>query len=330
MCNSTKTINYYNAQDITGWQGIRSLDKHNYMITGTRIRDGILNIGPITYNPLNNYIIKYPGASSSSIYGPDAKKGTTKSILQNKSSFKLVGSYTNENDSNTYGMIYQGKLSDINNPLFYKTIVTGGKYTYVHSVMKKLAVLNYDSPAQYNTYNLPLGPGNAAIYNIKKNTLENIKYPGSITTTAYGIWHNGDNSYTICGGYSTKAVEITSIYVNGKPKPIGSSYLVDYDLCTGKFTNWTSFSSINTEAHFQGISKYDNKYQVSLDVVNGNALNGFWLEVKRSKNNFIIKKTVAITYPNSTSCTNDSVANNTVVGIAIVNDKLVSYQAKLS
>ena len=63
---------------------------------------------------------------------------------------------------------------------------------------------------------------------------------------------------------------------------------------------------------------------------NGNVLNGFWLEVKRSKNNFIIKKTVAITYPNSTSCTNDSVANNTVVGIAIVNDKLVSYQAKLS
>jgi hypothetical protein len=37
-----------------------------------------------------------------------------------------------------------------------------------------------------------------------------------------------------------------------------------------------------------------------------------------------------ITYPNSTSCTNDSVANNTVIGIDIINDKLVSYQAKLN
>ena len=33
--------------------------------------------------------------------------------------------------------------------------------------------------------------------------LTDIVYPGSTTTTAYGIWYNGGTSYTICGGYTS-------------------------------------------------------------------------------------------------------------------------------
>ncbi len=66
--------------------------------------------------------------------------------------------------------------------------------------------------------------------------LTDIVYPGSTTTTAYGIWYNGGTSYTICGGYSSNS---------NASEPIGNAYLVDYDSATGQFTNWTSFAYPN-------------------------------------------------------------------------------------
>ena len=54
---------------------------------------------------------------------------------------------------------------------------------------------------------LPDRTGHAFIYDVATSTfLPDIVYPGSTTTTAYGIWYNGGTSYTICGGYSQHRV----------------------------------------------------------------------------------------------------------------------------
>ena len=36
----------------------------------------------------------------------------------------------------------------------------------------------------------------------KQGAFTDIVFPGSISNTAYGIWDNGDGSYTIAGGFS--------------------------------------------------------------------------------------------------------------------------------
>ena len=69
----------------------------------------------------------------------------------------------------------------------------------------------------------------AFLYSVSQSKiLTDIVYPGSTTTTAYGIWYNGGTSYTICGGYYAALLEPARRRLRG--------YLVDYDSATGQFT----------------------------------------------------------------------------------------------
>src|SRR5262249_7574455 len=136
----------------------------------------------------------------------------------------------------------------LTNPGNYRTIAyPGARFTYAHSTMGGLVVGNADGPEA----NLPLGPGHAWLYDIKQGKLlPDIVYPGSTSTTAYGIWSNGGTSYTICGGYAGLEGD----------RSISRAYLVDYDSVTGVYTNWTSFQYPNGIpgqdyiTHFEGIS----------------------------------------------------------------------------
>jgi hypothetical protein len=243
----------------------------------------------------------------------------------------LVGSYKT-GDDHVYGFIYKGTVEQLSDPTKYTAIVTGAKFTYVHSVMGHFAVGNTDNPLQYGQFNLPLGPGNAFLYNTITKTHVPILY------TAYGIWHNGKNSYTICGGYSKLPVSIDSIYVNRGgvmlPKPIAHGYLVNYDSKTKQFSGWTTFDypipSFLT--HFEGISSSKpGQYEIAADVISSDfQIGGKWLQVKVDKCGFKAKKWVNLNYPESEGpLSANSVAGKAVVGIAIISDTIVPYQASI-
>jgi trimeric autotransporter adhesin len=79
--NSTSlpSITYYNAVNttdasqypISGWQGIRDGDTAGqYLISGTSSTTGILYVGSIS-GVGTSYAVNYPGASSTSVYGPN-------------------------------------------------------------------------------------------------------------------------------------------------------------------------------------------------------------------------------------------------------------------
>ena len=243
--NPVSSINFYDAnsvsmQPVSGWQGIRaSSTSGQYLITGTSGDNGLLYEGPITGAGGTSYAVNYPGSIASSVYGPNDLGG---------GELQLVGTYRTGNDV-VQGFLFQGTTADLTQSRNYRTIdYPGAQFTYVHSTMGGLAVGNADGPEA----NLPIGTGHAFLYNVAQSTIvTDIVYPGSTSTTAYGIWYNGGTSYTICGGYSTLA---------GSAGTIGRGYLVDYNAATGQFSHWASFDYPNGPVgqdfitHFEGIS----------------------------------------------------------------------------
>ena len=70
---------------VSGWQGIRAGDASGqYLITGTSDSNGLLYEGPISGVGGTSYSVNYPGADTTSVYGPDN--------LGN-GELRLVGSY---------------------------------------------------------------------------------------------------------------------------------------------------------------------------------------------------------------------------------------------
>jgi hypothetical protein len=315
------------------WQGIRQLDYNNYMIVGTYAPStGILYLGPLDGSSESVYNVNYPGATATSVYGPDNLGNGL---------IRLVGTYKTGN-GNIYGFMFSGTVGQLNDPSKYQTINNGQKYTYLHSTMGDLIVGNSDNPIQYGQYNLPLGPGNAFIYNIITKTTDYVIYPKSITNTVYGIWYNGGTSYTICGGYSETPISIDSIYENDRPKPIGHAFLVNYDSKSHKFHNWVTidYPSSNLLTHFEGISSSQlGQYELSADSIGLNlSPQASWVQIKQhiSKHSnriklgkFKVKKWVNLNYPGgSTGSTSNSVAGKSIVGIVSVNSNFIPYQAK--
>jgi len=246
-------VTYYNASGVSApvfaWQGLRGADaKGQYLISGTSGRHGLLFVGSIAGKG-RSYYVDRPGASSTSVYGPNNLGGNR---------IQLVGAYTGgqmQTDKVFYhGFLFQGTTADLPSGGSFRTIdYPGATYNFVHSTMGGLAVGNYDSPTANG-----LGPGRDYIYNIATDQfVASVVYPGSVSDTAYGIWYNGGTSYTICGGYSPQSVN----NMNDQNQPIGQGYLVDYDSATGQFSHWTSISYPNSPAgttfltHIEGISE---------------------------------------------------------------------------
>ena len=84
---------------ISGWQGIRDGDTAGqYLITGTSNATGILYVGSISGQG-TSYTVNYPGASSTSVYGPNNLGG---------GQVQLVGSYRTADSSIVNGFFFQG------------------------------------------------------------------------------------------------------------------------------------------------------------------------------------------------------------------------------
>lgn len=333
------SVTYSNADSVSmpvsGWQGIRGGDTPGeYLIAGTSGTDGLLFKGSIDGFG-TSYSVNYPDAFNTSVYGPDRLSG---------GKVRLVGVYKNEDFETAAvtvnGFLFEGTTADLTNAGKYRTInYPEAKYNYVHSTMGGLAVGNYDSPAETGTTELPLGPGHAYIYDIAQDAfLTDVAFPGSLSNTVYGIWHNGGASYTLCGGYSL----VPGNNLNDQDQPIGQAYLVDYNSATGQFSNWTSFSypgGTNFVTHFEGISSVEKGvYTLNADSAQINSTNpaqGSWVTVHRKPNgSFGEAAWVDLNYPNvdptSNVTSSNSVYGNQVVGIVLGDEGPISYQATLN
>lgn len=299
------SFKFNNAPDLLFWQGIRKFFDNYYLISGTnKLQQGVLNIGPLlNYNSENNYIISYPNSITTSVYGQN---------YIGLGVYSLVGSYKKERDDTVYGFYFKGKLSDINNQKNYFTISTGASYTYVHSTMGDILVGNYDQNLK--------SPIRAFLMIISTGKKIKIEYPGSTSNTVYGVWHNGDTSYTLCGGYSTDSFTNTDIYKNNQQLPIGKAYMVNYDIEKNKFKNWTTFTypyaKNDLVCHFEGISSSKpNVYELAADTING-ILQPSWVKVTKDKcGNFTVTQWIDFKYPVPLTITSsNSVANKALVG----------------
>jgi len=338
-------INYFNANSllvntpqgneyggISAWQGIRSLGSDIYLICGTTNPSpntgyGLIYIGNINCQNGEIYYLNIPNSSGTSVYGPnyDIDNGI----------YTFVGSYT-DIEQNIYGFVYQGNLNDLTNEsnFFYPSINQYYNTTFFHSFSNNLFVGNSgnkdknDDTVSY-------------IYDMNDLVLVKtvIKYPNSGTTTSYGIWYNGNDIYTIVGGYSPLNISINKIYRDdGIIIPIGNAFIVDYNSKTNTFFNWTSISyGDNLLTHFEGISRNSNgTYSINVDTIDLKTSllpTGYFLTIDRNdKNEFVynLSNSVKILYNEDGISSSNSVVDNKVVGLYISNDNTrISYQAEI-
>lgn len=171
---------------------------------------------------------------SINLYGPNSNSNGT---------ITVVGSYNTFESSTSFGLLYQGNINDGNNPNNWKTLMPASAIsTILHSNMGGLAAGNYNingDPA-----------GKSFIYEIATESYTYIHKPNTTESsiTIYGIWWNGQNSYTIAGGYSI---------LNESGLDIG--FVADYNSITHEVSNWTDYyynnlSGDNIISHFEGIT----------------------------------------------------------------------------
>lgn len=321
------SIDYFKSDGVSApsapfWQGVRASDTAgNFLIAGTSGSNGVLYDGPINGVGGTSFLVNLPGANTTSVYGPD-------NLANGK--IRLVGSYRANNLIN--GFLFEGTTSDFANAANYTTMnYPGATYTFVHSTMGGFAVGNGDGPEG----NAPLGTGHAFLYEIANNAISDIVFPGSLSTTVYGIWDNGGKSYTIAGGYSN----------TGNPNAaLSHGYIADYNSLTNTYSNWTSYDYPNGEfgqnfiTHFEGISSVENGVYTlsanSLQTGDGNLQQGSWVSVRRNANNtFGDGAWLDLNFngvPSNLLTSSNSVMGNAVVGIVIDGANSFGYQANLN
>ncbi len=340
--NPVTGINYFNTTDngdfsvqpVSAWQGLRNYGTSTvqFLLCGTSGSNGLLYIGGLSGGG-TNYKVQFPGAATTSVYGPDNGKNGT---------LRLVGSYTKNGDGPIYnhGFVWDGSVNALPGGGRYRSIdYPGAKYQFTHSTMGDLAVGNADRSPK--TGKAPIGSGVAYIYDVSQSKfVANIVYPGSKSTTAYGIWDNGHDKYTICGGYSL--IGTNNLKDQSRPLARGLAYLVDYDARSGKFSNWKSYRYRNGKrgrtfiTHFEGISSAEpGVYTLSADSAKRGSkkgpLQGSWVSVRRNPDGtFSPAQWVDLNYPGEAAgvTSSNSVFGNNVVGI-VAGSSIFSFQASV-
>ena len=333
------TIAYASAADVTlpvqSWTGIRGIGNGQYLITGSTesggVSSGLLYVGTLEGGDGDAYAINYPGGSGTvtSVYGPD--------YLGNDDVL-LVGTYVLAGSETRYGFAFRGNLTtmatDVLDPANYETISNGSTFTYLHSAMGGLAVGNFI------TSDTPNERGRAFIYDFETEAFTDIVFPGSISNTAYGIWDNGDGSYTIAGGFSQLPVNNAA----DRLQPIGMASLIDYDRASGTFSNWRAYSYQSPDqatvgTHFMGISSVEKGvYTLSgSGFVSGQVVSsGLATVVRQTDGSFGDMAWVELAPPASVTGVSGLPSANSVYGNAVVGIVLgeggtsASYQAQVN
>lgn len=234
--------------------------------------------------------------SVTNLYGPNQ--------IKNCKTIQVVGNY-NIGSGNAIGCLYEGLVDGSGDwQDIIPTNVGNVKDVICHSIMGGLIVGNL------NTIEDPT-PSKAFIYDLKHHATYSITYPDAISITAYGIWHNCEDSYTICGG-----LELS----NNKK----FAYVVDWNNDTKTFHHWQLYNYNNDpvkalETHFNGITGAKNGYHLTGDWfgVGEEFKAGFFAVVKRNKHGGFKKNAIwtPVSYPNSKLTSGNSVYQDIVIGV---------------
>lgn len=314
-----RNLAFYTSSYVTVWQGIENIcnnnNNNNYAIVGTKGSTGIFYIGPIDASATSQYVISVPKATYVSAY-------SSNNLCDGK--HIIVGSFRIKQPSvKTFGFIFIGRPDQLSDPTLYQTVEPKNLLIYLHSVKGKYIVGNADKISGYNY---------SFLYNIKTQNELKIKYPGSKTTTSYGITRISKNIYTICGGYSNIKITTKDI-INASQDGDADifprkAFLVNFDSTTQQFSGWKSFEypTPKLTTHFEGISFNDNKYQVVCNSRNSNEKNIIsWLEIDL---NFNVLSWVDIPL-NGSNGSGNSVANRYIVGSGVNNNTAIPYQCEI-
>jgi trimeric autotransporter adhesin len=153
-----------------------------------------------------------------------------------------------------------------------------------------------------------------------------LKCKHSNSISAYGIWHNGNKQYTICGGL----IDISG----GIEKNV--AYVVDWDQRNKKTYNWSLYAFGNDSiksviTHFDGIST-DGEcgYNLTGDYlsIDNPSLQAFFANIKRNKYCEFRKKArwERIKFPTSfeSITSGNSVYQDIVIGVYTLPDGRVN------
>lgn len=340
-------IDYYNTNNllintpigveyggVSSWQGIRYLGTNTYLICGTTTPtsttgNGLIYIGNINCIDGKVFYLNVPDSISTSVYGPNYEIDS--------GIFTFVGSFL-DYQQNTSGFIYQGNLDELslkNNSNFkFPTINMDYDINFFHSFTNNLFIGNSGNSNDITN-------SISYIYDIKNiNKIKaEIKFPLSLTTTSYGIVYNGNQSYTIVGGYSSKNISLEDIYKNGNILPQGKGFIVDYNEITNIFTNWTSIEYTDSDTdsslitHFQGITlNINGTYSLNANILNLKESIfpiGYYLTISRNIHGSFIynfDNWIKLEYSKNGTTSSNSVANNKVIGLYISGNENISYQ----
>lgn len=312
---SHRNIVIYGTDIVSVWQGIEKIADDSYAIVGTKGSTGIFYIGPISGLATSYYTVPVPHAKFVSVYASN-------NLLNGV--HNIVGSFRTEYSSpKTSGFIFTGRPDELSNSELYKIIEPLNLLVYLHDVSNKYIVGNADKIDGYNY---------SFIYNIKTEKYLKIKYPGSKTTTSYGIVRVSKNIYTICGGYSDINITTKDIM---EAKEKGSAdifprkaFLVNFDSERNEFFGWKTFEYPipKLATHFEGVSFSNDRYQVVCNSHDPNENNIVsWLELDK---NFNVISWVLVTL-NTILGSGNSVANRTIVGAGIDSFKGTPYQVTI-
>lgn len=257
------------------------------------------------------HLLNFPNATGTNLYGPN---------LLSKKKIRVVGSYfTAETGNVNLGCMYEGKLDGSGVwttllPTSSETVLN----TICHSTAGDIVIGNFDTI---------IIQGKAFIYDIKTREYFNIiPIPNIKSITAYGVWYNGEDQYTIAGSYTALDAETG----------LTSGYIVDWDNRTRRFNNFTAYSYNNNPinsvvTHFDGISSSNpSRYILTGDWfgVTGNSERGFVAYIERDRKCRFLPnaKWIALEYPENIGTSGNSVdyKHSTVVGVTKLSDNTTS------
>lgn len=332
--NTVSYADFNNPAGQTTIQGIRGVsDSKNVYIAGSllgqnNIVEGLIYEGTLDANGNEGkwYNVNFPSTPEATVintscYGPNnGPRGTVQIV----GSYKIAAS-AGKAPSGNLGFYYQGPVDG--SGTWIQVLPNGGNTNnvFVHSVMGGIAVGNYDVENDKNGY--------AFLYNIASKECIEFKVPGSLTTTLYGIWYNGGDSYTMAGGYTSQ-----------KTGKLSQAFLVDYNSKTKETSNLKSFNYQNETAfsiitHFEGITaSKDNGYNMPSDwlTVNGEKNGASFVSVSRNPDgSFGEANWVDIDFPDSIATSANTVYRNNILGVYVVENSddtktISSFAAEVS
>ncbi|MFM7244904.1 MAG: hypothetical protein ACKO40_12145 [Planctomycetaceae bacterium] len=321
MPRSAPAIDYlypfFASTDNQASEGVRRYDSSSvlmacsYTASGSATQ-GMWWLGSLTTGSGTPYQVlpQFTGqtVTTSLYYGPNTAFANP---TLGSGTIQIVGSYkyAEAADPNVnQGLLYTGPLSGVGGTwtqLSVPSNLTTGTVanTVPHSVMGEVVVGNYELAG------VPAS-GNAFLYNTTSGSYTIFSLGGvQNLTSAYGVWQNSADSYTIVGGSQ----------IGG----INKAYILDYTLSTGSFGAPTYFAprgeSVTILSHFEGVSGLaaGSYALIGMTVDSGSNPIGvdYVVATRTGDGSFSRGDWVPLSVPGSASTTGNTVIDNFAIGV---------------